>query len=55
MWVPQGRMEHNHPMLSNNFWYGFLLGAGLAFLIFFVAHRLILAKNNAGSKANPIA
>lgn len=31
-------------MLSNDFWYGFLLGAGLVFLIFFASHRIIRAR-----------
>jgi hypothetical protein len=37
-------------MLSNNFWYGFLMGAGLVFGIYFVAKLLIGARaKNASS------
>jgi hypothetical protein len=35
-------------MLSNNFWYGFLLGAGLVFLIFFVSNRVVRARAKNG-------
>jgi hypothetical protein len=34
-------------MLTNEFWYGFLLGAGLVFLVFFVS-RLIIRKREEG-------
>jgi prolipoprotein diacylglyceryltransferase len=37
-------------MLSNNFWYGFLMGAGLVFAIFFVSRLMIRAR--AKSSAN---
>jgi hypothetical protein len=36
-------------MLSNNFWYGFLLGAGLVFLVFAVSRTIARAKKIAGS------
>ena len=35
-------------MLSNSFWYGFLLGAGLVFLIFFVSNRVVRARAKNG-------
>lgn len=38
-------------MLSNNFWWGFLLGAGLVFAIFFVSN--LLARARAKTGANP--
>jgi hypothetical protein len=34
-------------MLTNDFWYGFLLGAGLVFLVFFVS-RLIIRNRKEG-------
>jgi hypothetical protein len=34
-------------MLTNEFWYGFLLGAGLVFLVFFVS-RLIIRNRKEG-------
>jgi tetrahydromethanopterin S-methyltransferase subunit B len=37
-------------MLSNNFWYGFLMGAGLVLLIAFVS--LLLARVRAKNSAN---
>jgi hypothetical protein len=36
-------------MLSNNFWWGFLLGAGLVFLIFFVSNLLARARAKSGA------
>jgi hypothetical protein len=39
-------------MLSNNFWYGFLMGAGLVLLIAFVS--LLLARARAKNGANPV-
>jgi hypothetical protein len=38
-------------MLSNDFLYGFLLGAGLAFLIFFVSNRIIRARAKSSDAA----
>jgi hypothetical protein len=40
-------------MLSNNFWYGFLMGAGLVLLIAFVSILMsrARAKNNANSRS----
>jgi hypothetical protein len=42
-------------MLSNNFWNGFLLGAGLFFGIFFVSRLLVRAraKKSANSGVEP--
>jgi hypothetical protein len=34
-------------MLTNEFWYGFLLGAGLVFFVFFVS-RLIIRNRKEG-------
>jgi hypothetical protein len=31
-------------MLSNNFWYGFLLGVGLVFLVFLVSKLIVRAR-----------
>jgi hypothetical protein len=36
-------------MLSNNFWWGFLLGAGLVFVIFFVSNLLARARAKNGA------
>ena len=37
-------------MLSNNFWYGFLMGAGLVLLIGFVSTLISRARANHSSK-----
>jgi hypothetical protein len=35
-------------MLSNSFWYGFLLGAGLVFGIFFVSRLMVRNRAKVG-------
>jgi prolipoprotein diacylglyceryltransferase len=36
-------------MLSNSFWYGFLMGVGLVFLIFLVSKLIARAKKGGNS------
>jgi prolipoprotein diacylglyceryltransferase len=33
-------------MLSNSFWYGFLIGCGLIFAVFFAAIKIVRAKKS---------